>query len=610
MKKPLFFSLAAIYLEKLKLKDQMMVLIGIAIIMMTVTQVFFYIRFRNLTLERAEYYVESLVNQVAEQLYSKARNMEHSGFTVAYNRHVQEYFITDDPERKYIILFPFVRDILEYVRSSNDDIFDIILADAEGNIITSLLGAFVYQYNMQQILIQQYEVNSANFRVPIHTSLIKDVDGTNFLAYILPIYSTQLGINYLQRIGSCTVISNAESLNRIIMDIALSDNSSFLILDSQNTVIAGNRREEHGQSFAGIYPFSIDTITLDKTITDNQMNTIIQYHRLGSSGWNVLSIIPEGELSEDLLSIRRFGLLLGFIMIVLLIISAAVFIKSITLPVSRLIGFLEGVGKDDAKRRLKMPMPNEIGVIAGYVNSMLDKIEDDTDKLLKTQKQYHEAELLKKQMEYSSLQGQINPHFLYNTINCISSIAMVNDIKEIVTISEAMVRIFRYSIKQTELVTVRDEIELIRDYMDIMNIRYPGRFTLEISVDETIMNYSTIRMILQPLAENAVYHGLEPKQGPGTLLISAALSTEDTFAISIDDNGIGIEKAELEKLHETLDAEDTGEREKPENKMGIGIKNIHRRIRLMFGSEYGIRLYSKQDHGTCVRISLPLIKPD
>ena len=522
-------------------------LIGIVLIIMAATQFIFLFQFQTITRKRAERYAESLVNQVADQLYSHVRNTEQGGSVIANNRYVQEYFVTDDAERKYILLFPFVSDVLEYVRSSNENIYDIIFTGTDGRIVTSLRNAYAYQHDIQNILIQDYSINSAESKKPVHTALLQNIDGANYYAYIVPIFSINPGIKFLEKTGSCIIVSNTESMERLITDIQLSENSGFGILDRDNTIMASNKNAEHGKNFESLYNI---------TLTDYQKKTLVQYRLLTNTGWKVVSLIPEKELSADMRSIRRFGLFLGILMIVALGVSAAALIRN-------------------------------------------------TNQLLKTQKQYHETELLKKEAELSALQNQINPHFLYNTLNCISSIALVNDINEIVSISEAMVRIFRYGLKQSDFVNIRDEIALIRDYMEIMNIRYPGRFILKISLNEQILKLKTIKMILQPLVENAVYHGLETKNGPGELAISGRMVSGSVFNICIEDNGKGMEESELMEIQNALKMETS--REETGVKRGIGLININRRIQLMFGREYGLSMESRENSGTRIFILLPVI---
>jgi two-component system sensor histidine kinase YesM len=592
---------------RLRLKQQLGILIGIALVMMTGTQLFFYFQFQALTRGRAGRYAESMVNQAAEQLYSNARNTEQGAATIAYNRHVQEYLTTEDPQRKYIILFPFVQDVLEYVQSSNENIHDIILAGTDGQTIISLKNEYQYQYDMQKTLIRDYGIDKVESKTPVHTALLENIDGIFYYAYILSIFSAKPGANLFKKIGSCVVVSNTEHLKKIVMDFSASENSGFMILDHANTIIAGNKTGEQGKAFESLYPFTLGKTGQESAISDNQKKTIVQYRLIQNSGWKVASLIPERELSRDMRPIRNFGLLLGILMILALVLAASALIGSITRPVSRLVGFIEQVGKGGG-RRLEMPAPNEVGIIAEYINRMLDKIEDDTDRLLKTQKRIYELELSKKQAELSALQNQINPHFLYNTLNCISSIALVNDVTDIVTISEAMVRIFRYSIKQSDPVRIRDELELVRDYMEIMNIRYQGRFSFTIEAPDHLAEQGSLRMILQPLVENAVYHGLERKNGPGSLDISVSEAGEGEILIRIRDNGKGMGPEELARLRSALESRDGGALS-PEGRRSVGLFNINNRIKLMFGDGYGLSIDSRENGGTWVSILLPALPP-
>jgi two-component system sensor histidine kinase YesM len=593
---------AVFSLDKLRLKQQLGILIGIALVMMAGTQFFFYFQFHALSRERAERYAESMVNRAAEQIYSNARNTEEGAVTIAYNRHVQEYLTTEDPERKYIILFPFVRDVLEYVRSSNENIHDIILANTDGKTITSLVNEYQYQFDMQRALARDYRIDSPELKTPVHTALLRNIDGAYYYAYILPVFSANPGISLFGKIGSCVLISNLEALKEIVTDFSASNNSSFMILDRDNTIIVGNKTKEQGETFESLYPFTLSGAKQESAVSDNQKKTIVQYRLIQNSGWKVASIIPERELSRDMQSIRNFGLLLGILMILALALAASALIGNITRPVSRIVGFIDQIG-NGSEGRLEMPVPNEVGIIAEYINRMLDKIEEDTAKLLKTQKQLYELELSKKQAELSALQNQINPHFLYNTLNCISSIALVNDVAEIVTISEAMVRIFRYSIKQSDLVRIRDELELVKDFMEIMNIRYQGRFGFTIEAPGPLAERRTLKMILQPLVENAVYHGLERRNGPGRLSITVSEAGKEGILIRVKDDGKGMTAEELARLRNALDGPSGGA--PPEGRRSVGLFNINNRIKLMFGDGYGLSIDSRENGGTEASILLP-----
>jgi two-component system sensor histidine kinase YesM len=171
-----------------------------------------------------------------------------------------------------------------------------------------------------------------------------------------------------------------------------------------------------------------------------------------------------------------------------------------------------------------------------------------------------------------------------------------------------MVRIFRYSIKQSDLVCIRDELELVRDYMEIMNIRYQGRFSFTIEAPEHLTEQRTLKMILQPLVENAVYHGLERRNGPGSLVISVSEAAEERILIQVRDDGKGMDAEELERLRNALDGRTGGGYlPAPEGKRSVGLFNINNRIKLIFGDRFGLSIESRENAGTTVSILLPIL---
>jgi two-component system sensor histidine kinase YesM len=213
-------------------------------------------------------------------------------------------------------------------------------------------------------------------------------------------------------------------------------------------------------------------------------------------------------------------------------------------------------------------------------------------------------ELAKKQAELASLQSQINPHFLYNTLECVRSIGLANRVMEIVEIATSMAKIFRYSIKEDHFVQIKNEIDCIQDYLRIMSIRFMDKFSEQISIDESVLKMKIPRMILQPIVENAIYHGLERKSGKGTLTIKGWVTDEHVVRFEISDNGKGIHADELHKLRHRLKAADINQ-SFPSGK-GLGLINIHRRIKLAFGEQYGIEIISSENEGTQVSLQIPV----
>lgn len=228
---------------------------------------------------------------------------------------------------------------------------------------------------------------------------------------------------------------------------------------------------------------------------------------------------------------------------------------------------------------------------------------------LKTKK--NTAQIFDKQTELTALQSQINPHFLYNTLECIRGQALLDDNIEIAKMAEALSSFFRYSIsKKGNLVTLRDELANIENYMLIQRYRFNNRFSMEIIIDEedeAAYDFLVPRLIIQPVIENAIFHGLEERMEDGIVSIEVIVTDLDMI-ITISDNGKGIGCEELEELNNRINANDMELDDKNKSNQintGIALPNINRRIRLLFGKEYGVNVYSTLGKGTDVEIIIP-----
>lgn len=242
-----------------------------------------------------------------------------------------------------------------------------------------------------------------------------------------------------------------------------------------------------------------------------------------------------------------------------------------------------------------------------FQNEIVDLLEHIVDQALKE----NSEEILDKQAKLIALQSQINPHFLYNTLESIRGQALVVGHDEIAMMTKALAAFFRYSIsKSGNLVTLRDELNNTENYMMIQKYRFNNRFTMEVMIDdedEAAFDSLVPRLIIQPVVENAIYHGLEECLEGGIIEIEILLSDENLI-ITVSDNGQGMELKDLNELNDRIRNSRKYIREedaKGQVHTGIALPNIHRRIQLMFGDEYGVQVYSTKGHGTDVEITIP-----
>lgn len=239
------------------------------------------------------------------------------------------------------------------------------------------------------------------------------------------------------------------------------------------------------------------------------------------------------------------------------------------------------------------------------VNDLLSRVEEYSHRAFETQQRLYEAELSKQKMDLYLLRKQINAHFAYNSLNTIHALAAEHDENDIQLIATGLAELMRYSYSPEEYINIFDEMQLVDQYVAIMNIRFQDKFAVEYNVDDRLCQYVILRQMIQPLVENALVHGLENKPGNCKLIINGEIFQPDGqpsyLKISIMDNGVGMPPTVLEKCRKKLNEKSTDF--SPD---GIAIVNIHRRIQLYFGAQYGLQIQSFPGCGTTVSFTFPL----
>ncbi len=238
-----------------------------------------------------------------------------------------------------------------------------------------------------------------------------------------------------------------------------------------------------------------------------------------------------------------------------------------------------------------------------------EELQRFTKKIVEGCLSQYEADIDRQQDHIAALQSQINPHFLYNTLDNIRSEALLNGNMVIEEMTECLSRFFRYTISNRgDMVSLRDEILNLKDYFFIQQYRFGKRFSLDIKIQDNAALEATVpKMILQPLVENALYHGLESKKEGGCVTIHHELTSRCLY-LWVSDNGIGMPESRLDELNDKLQ-HPAPLKTRMKNHKSIAMTNIHSRIRLHFGSKYGIRVSSVENRGTDVEVRLPYLPP-
>ncbi|MDE5909919.1 MAG: sensor histidine kinase [Lachnospiraceae bacterium] len=302
---------------------------------------------------------------------------------------------------------------------------------------------------------------------------------------------------------------------------------------------------------------------------------------------------------------RRINLLAFWVILLLCgqIYVGTLLMKRISAPIKTMSLVMSQAATKERKElnymECREEYPREVQEIAFGYNAMIKRIHENIIR-------EYENELIQKKTELQMLQYQINPHFLYNTLNIMSSIARLHEIPYISDISESLSRIFFYNVKGGQVVSLQDELDNLQNYIRIQRIRFPEKFEVSYEIEPELEKCRILKFLLQPLVENAIDHGIGEKRRKGRIVIRANRTDEEKAEIVIEDNGVGIAKEKLKMLQNMLNEEMETIQEK--DKGGIGIRNVQMRIRNYYGSSYGILLESKEGYGTKIRIILPVLK--
>lgn len=285
------------------------------------------------------------------------------------------------------------------------------------------------------------------------------------------------------------------------------------------------------------------------------------------------------------------GLIAG--VVVLAIVISSLILKSITNPLERLCRVTERIARGEFTVRARIDTRDEIRVLSDSVDNMAEKLKIMISQIKEDERKMRHAEL-------RLLQEQINPHFLYNTLDTVVWLIEGNELEKAVNIVVSLSEFFRLVLSRgQEFITIQEEEMHIRSYLEIQQVRYSDILKFDISIESELYRYRILKLTLQPLVENSLYHGIKYKRAEGRIEVIGK-KDGNLIRFQVRDNGVGMEEAELLKLREEI--------RKPckETEKGFGLANVNERIRMNFGPQYGMEIDSVRHQGTCVRITIPM----
>jgi len=531
--------------------------------------------------QRRQEATEAATISVATSLDVIGRNLTGLGQYLSNFEAFQQLFLAershaDNPAAFVSAAFHTVR----YMTDHFPMILDVMVVPTTGIPFTFYTGR---GYELIELISQVYDFTDPT----IIESRFLFLEGLDYFVYITPVsrFVTQELIT--EKFATCIIVGDKNFITNMIEGETPYGFLRYGVFDETGRLIASNVALDD-RDIAWLYDNDNYLLSL------NVYSMGLTVRAFDDLPWNM-----DASVTMFIFFIA-FSVLILAVMVTLLIILLN---RSITRPISNIAKIMGEWDGTSLRRRLQHSQIYEIDQLLTGFNSMLNEIEIVTRRIFTTQEKFYELEIHNTKAEIYALQSQINPHFLFNTLQCIRALAIIEKVDNIAEITLSMSEILRYVMSYQEVVTIQEEIEIIRHYILICNVRFRGKFHFEIDIDPLALDYNIGRMTLQPLVENAVMHGVSKLEESGIIHITGGVEAGHVW-IEIKDNGPGIEEAQLEKIEAEIKMNFAKSLESGKGS-SFGLYNINRRLKLLYGENFGLKIQSNEG-GTSVQIHVPI----
>ena len=531
-----------------------------------------------------------IAEQVNSSLESYLRNMMRISNGTYYSILKKNNFSESNVNNKLDLLY----------ETNNDLLLSICVFTEDGKVVSSSpvgqVKDLVNPAESDWFLKARKRSENLHFSTPHVQNLFIDHD--NQYRWVVSL-SRAVDITYDGQIvsGVLLVDMNFSGIEQIFRNIDVGKNGYIYLINNDGEIIYHPKQQliysnllEENNIVASTY----DDGSIKEIFKGE--DRLITVKTVGYTGWKVVCVTPIKDITSDY---RRVGIIVIFILLLsIFIFSYLNMIVSvrITNPIVELEKSVKQLENGDNNVDISIKGSYEIQHLGKAIKSMIKQMHVLMENIIQQQE-------AKRKSELNALQAQINPHFLYNTLDSIIWMIENENYDGSIIMVTALARLFRISLsKGKNIISVRNEIEHVRNYLTIQNIRYKNKFTYEIQDDENTLDLCCIKLIIQPLVENAIYHSMEFMDGDGEIIIKLYINDDNLF-IEVIDNGLGMTEDEAMNLLKK-------ERKNKSKGSGIGIKNVNDRIKIYFGEKYGVSIYSEPDEGTMIRINMPCIRYD
>ncbi len=551
-------------------------------------------------------YTAQLIGQVQTTIDTYITHMEYIAEVVHLNDRVQRYLgqprlsrESDEIERAAITGF------LDSISRTRDDVSLILIVGADGRTITHDPDIEINQ--AVEIVDQEWyrrAIRSSGWTVVSPSHVQNIVDGE--YRWVITLSRTINDPTDGEILGVMLVDLNFSVINELVSRVSFGRRGYLFILDPEGRIVYHPRQELiysnlEEEQIALVLETTYGSFAVDANLPSERVYTVRTSTR---TRWRTIGVNFADELVRNRTTIRRYYTWWSLLCLLIAVVVSIAVSHRLSRPLMRLRESVRAVEQGNFDITVNVRSTNEIGELARDFSIMVAQIKD-------LMRRSTEEQELKRKNELRALQNQITPHFLYNTLDTVVWMAEAGQHRNVVTTISALARLLRLSISRgDELIGIRDEIEHISSYLTIQKLRYRDTLDYAIEVDEEILDLQIPKVILQPLVENAIYHGIKNSGRRGHVEIRGRREAE-VVVLAVVDDGVGMSPERMAQVLQPVNgrrhpAEEPARRTDRRGTR-VGIANVHERIKLYFGPDYGLRFLQSKRQGTTVEVRLPVV---
>lgn len=515
-------------------------------------------------------YSRDIMRMIELRFEDLSSNVDSLSLQILYDNRIYEYLKSINLDKDSSLYFTDSKNILRDAVISRNEIESICLVSLDKQYI--YYDSNNAKYYIKNIMPYEYILEEAEKSNGKTTWVLTNKDGKVDNIYAARIIYDR---DTFKPIGLVAMLIRKDFIESIYKDLSPESVNNISILSKDGNVILSKNQYD------------------DKAI-NSKKDTLVSYVNLKNPNWKIVYHVPFNKLYEDINTLKYKIIIITIWAIIVLSITSTLLSMDIVKPINQLVSAMKNFQDKGIHKELEVKRNDELGYLGRSFNKMSEKI----DYLLNM---IYKEKLTRKEAEIKALQAQINPHFLFNTLENINWLAQLNGVQEISDTVTALASLMEASIgRDQKLVCLSEEIKYMDNYFEIMKSRFGDRIVFNKEIEEETEGVRIPKLLVQPLLENAIYHGVENLRRNGVITLRASLNN-DMVKIEVEDNGVGIKEDDLLELRKYLNGN-----AKESEHTSVGLSNVNKRIKLYYGEENGLKIYSKYDEYTRIIMQIPL----